>query len=273
MAFTFDFIEFAEKVAGKYIVKDAWGDEVDIRNVELILTTSMVKLYDSYDSCEDYIRNSLENGYTFRIAKTCPEALETERNLNYQFIQSYNLDDDDIDELVAPTMNEIKDVLSGDWRKTVLFLRGAGITGNNVSRIKNDYIKSIMIDQRMLSDPFIQSNIYQLIKNRINEAKTGVLKVHGNFSIASGDPYLLCQSIFGLEKTGLLKAGEIYNRYWCDCESDELLCFRAPMTCANNIRAVTPVRSEEALYWFRYMDTCTIFNGWDTAAAALNGMD
>ena len=125
MVFTFDFLDFAEKVAGSYMVNDAWGNDVDIRNVELILTTSMLKLWDSYGSCEDYVQNCLANGYTFGIAKTCPKELERERTLNYQFIQSYDLSDDDIEELIRPTMNEIKDVLYADPVKTVLFLKGA----------------------------------------------------------------------------------------------------------------------------------------------------
>ena len=273
MVFTFDFVDFADKVAQEYIVKDAWGNEVDIRNVELVLTTSMVKLWDSYESCEDYINKSIENGYTFGVAKTCPKELETERNLNYQFIQSYDLDDNDIEELISPTMNEIKDVLGGDWRKTVLFLKGAGLNAENISRIDDDFIKAIMIDPRMVDDPFVQSTIYQLIRNRINEAKVGVLKVHGNYSIVSGDPYTLCQSIFGLELTGLLKDGEIYNQYWADRGAGRLACFRAPMTCHNNIRLVRPSDNEQVRYWYQYMTTCTIFNSWDTAASALNGCD
>ena len=274
MAFTFDYVDFADKVAdGKYIIKDAWGNDFDVRDVELILTTSMVKLWDSYDSCEDYVKNSLSNGYTFGIAKTCPKELESEHSLNYQFIQSYDLSDDEIEELIAPTMNEIKDVLHGDWRKTVLFLKGIGMNESNIERLDDDFVKAIMIDNRMIDDPFIQNAVYQLIKNRIDEAKVGVLKVHGNYSIVSGDPYALCQSMFGLEVTGLLKAGEIYNKYWRDYRSEKLACFRAPMTCHNNIRLVHPVHSHEADYWYQYMTTCTIFNAWDTAAAALNGMD
>lgn len=273
MVFTFDFVDFAEKVAKQYIVKDAWGNDVDIRNVELVLTTSMVKLWDSYESCEDYINKSIENGYTFGVAKTCPKELETERNLNYQFIQSYDLDDNDIEELISPTMNEIRDVLGGDWRKTVLFLKGAGLNADNIGRIDDDFIKAIMIDPRMVDDPFVQSTIYQLIRNRINEAKVGVLKVHGNYSIVSGDPYTLCQSVFGLELTGLLKDGEIYNQYWADRGADRLACFRAPMTCHNNIRLVRPADNEQVRYWYQYMTTCTIFNSWDTAASALNGCD
>ena len=274
MVFTFDFLDFADKIAGgKYIVRDAWGNEVDIRNVELILTTSMVKLWDSYDSCEDYVDKSTRNGYTFGIPKTCPKELESERTLNYQFIQSYDLDDDDIEELIAPTMQEIKDVLGGDWRKAVLFLKGSCINEDNVTKMDNDIAKAIMIDERMIDDPYIQSTIYQLIRNRINEAKVGVLKVHGNYSIVSGDPYSLCQSIFGLKVTGLLKAGEIYNHYWIEQGASDLACYRAPMTCHNNIRLVHPLKNEQTTYWYRYMKTCSIFNSWDTSAAALNGMD
>lgn len=273
MVFTFDFLDFADKVANKYIVKDAWGNSVDIRSVELILTTSMVKLWDSYMSCDDYLKSSYSNGYTFGVAKTCPKRLESERNLNYQFIQSYDLEDSDIDELVSPTLNEIQDVLGGDWRKAVLFLNGIGLNENNVGRLPNDFVKAIMIDRRILNDPFVQKSIYQLIRNRINEAKVGVLKVHGNYSIVSGDPYLLCQHMFGMDKTGLLKAGEIYNKYWVDAGAESLACFRAPMTCANNLRLVHPIKNKEADYWYQYMTSCTIFNAWDTATAALNGMD
>jgi hypothetical protein len=273
MVFTFDFIDFADKIAGKYIVKDAWGNDVDIRNVELILTTSMVKLWDSYDSCESYISNSLKNGYTFGVSKTCVKELESERNLNYQFIQSYNLTDDDIDELIQPTMQEIEEVLGGDWRKSILFLKGAGLNENNVPKLRDDFIKAIMIDPNVLNDPFVQNNIYQLIQNRINEAKVGVLKVHGNYSMVLGDPFLLCQSIFGLEPTGLLKAGEVYNKYWIDHPADVLACFRAPMTCHNNIRLVKPSSDDDTKYWYKHLTACTVLNSWDTSTAALNGCD
>lgn len=271
MVFTFDFVEFADKIAGTYVVKDAWGHDVDVREVEIVLTTSMLKLWDSYKSCDEYLRNSFENRYSFCVTKTCPKHLESERCTNYQFIQSFLLSDEDIDELISPTMNEIQEVIDGDWRKSVLFLKGIGLNENNVPRLADDYIKAGMIDHRVFQDPFVKKNIYQLIQNRINEAKVGVLKVHGNFSIICGDPYLLCQSFFGLEKTGLLKAGEIYNEYWANTDAESLVCFRAPMTTHSNIRKVVPSRSDDARYWYQYIHTGTVMNNWDTACAALNG--
>lgn len=273
MVFTFDFLDFAERIAKKYIVKDVWGNDVDIRNVELIMTTSMLKLWSSYDSCEDYIKNCSENGYTFGIAKTAPKELENERNLNYQFIQSYDLTNEEIERLIKPTMDEIKDVLHGDPVKTTLFLKGAGLKESNVGKLYNDYAKALMINPKVLDDPYVQSRIYRMIRKRIDEAKVGVLKVHGNYSIVCGDPYALCQSVFDLEVTGILKAGEIYNQYWCENGAKKLACFRAPMTCHNNVRMVRPHRSQEASYWYQHINTCTLFNAWDTAAHALNGMD
>ena len=273
MVFTFDFVDFAEKIAGNYIVKDAWGHPVDVRDVELVLTTSMLKLWDSYDSCDEYLRKTVANKYTFGITKACPKELENVRNLNYQYIQSYSLSDEDTSELIQPTIDEIKGVLGGDWRKTVLFLRGSGLNENNILRTDDDIAKAIMIDRRMIDDPFVQSAIYGAIKNRINEAKVGVIKVHGNYSIVSGDPYALCQSMFGLEVTGLLKAGEIYNGYWVKQDVDKLICFRAPMTTHSNIRKVMISHTDKTKYWYQYMKTCTVFNAWDTAMSALNGMD
>lgn len=273
MLYTFDFVDFAEKIAGSYIVKDAWGNEVDVRDVELVLTTSMLKLWDSYDSCDAYLESSIENGYTFCITKVCPKELESIRTTNYQFIQSLNMTDKDIDDLIQPTIDEIKDVLSRDRFKTILYLKGIGLNESNILKCEDDFAKALMIDELMLNDPFVRKSVYNLIRNRIDEAKVGVLNVHGNYSMASGDLYALCQSMFGLPISGLLRPGEIYNKYWIDENVPEVLCFRAPMTCHNNILRKKLSYSEEASYWFRYMKTCTIFNAWDTSMNALNGCD
>lgn len=273
MVFTFDFVDFADNVAHTRMVKDAWGNEVDISTVELILTTSMLKLWNCYESLDHFLKCCAENHYTFGIAKTCPKQLENERDLNYQFIQSYNLDDEQVEDLIRPTLNEIHDVLAGDYRKAILFLKGMYLNENNVDDIDSDFVKAIMIDRRIYDDPFVRRKIYQMVRKRINDAKIGVIRVHGNYSIVSGDPYSLCQNMFGLPVTGLLAKGEIYNHFWIEEGEDTVVCFRAPMTCHNNIRKMKVNYSDAALYWYRYMNACTIFNSWDTAAQALNGMD
>lgn len=274
MVFTFDFIDFADKIAGgNYIVKDAWGDEVDIRQVELILTTSMLKLWKCYPSLCDYIENCTKNHYTFGVTKTSPRELENERGLNYQFIQPNFMTDEQIDELCKSTVDDINDILSDDYRKTILYLAGMGLSEKSVLNSDPTFIKALMIDKRMFDDPFVKRKIFQMIRKRIDEAKIGILDVHGNYSMACGDPFALCQSIFSLPVTGLLKAGEVYNKYWVDASVSRVACYRAPMSCANNIRIVNIASSPEMEYWYQYIKTCTLVNAWDSLAAALNGMD
>ena len=273
MVFTFPFDEFASDVAGRFIVKDAWGHEKDIREIELILPVSMLKLWDSYDSIEDYLSKSEENGYTFAVTKVCVEQLESCRTTNYQFLQVFDLDDDDINELIAPTVQYLRDIMGGDWAKTVLYTNGKGLNAHSFEAMDNDWCKAIIADRRMLDDPFIQNRLYSLTSNRIDEAKVGVLNVHGNYSMACGDLYALCQHIFGMDVTGLLYAGQIYNGYWAASDSEEVLAFRAPMSCAENVCKICVSKDELVKHWFRYMNACTVFNAWDSCMCALNGMD
>lgn len=274
MIYTFDFIEFAEKVAGTYEIIDVWGDKRDVRDAEVILTESMLKLWSSYDSWEDYYRNCKENHYQFSTPKITPAKLENVRNTNYQFLQSYEFTDEELQELCQPTIDEIQGVLGMDYRKSLVFLAGFGLNEDNAYNDNLDYCtRALMIDARMINDPFIRRKIWNMICKRVEMAKRGAIKVNANFAMISGDPYALAQNMFGLEVTGLLKAGEVYHKYWIDKGADEIACFRAPMTGHNNLKRMQLCKREDAAHWYRYIDTALIYNSWDTSCEAMNGSD
>ena len=270
--FPVDFQKFADD-NNVSTVTDVWGNTHDIHDIELVLTESMLKLWDSYSSIDDYLKNCEENHYTFAITKSSEEKLENVRTMNYQFLQSYDFTDEQIDELIAPTVNEIKDILSDDYRKTILYTKGIGLNENNIQHLDSSFATALMIEPKMKNDPYVQNQIYTMIRKRIDDAKVGVLKVPANYSLVSGDPYSLCQSMFGLEVTGLLKAGQVYSKYWIDKGVNKIVSFRAPMTSHNNIRLLDVVHNEEIDEFYKYMTTPTIFNSWDTCADAMNGFD
>ena len=274
MVYTFDFVEFAEKIAGTYEVTDVWGDKRDVRNAEVILTESMLKLWSSYDSWEDYYRNCEENHYQFSTPKTTPDELENVRDTNYQFLQSYSFTDDEIAELCKPTIDEVEEVIGLDYRKSLTFLAGFGLNDENCFNDNLDnYIKALMIEPQMINDTFIRKKIHRMIKKRIDMGKKGAIRVNANYAMIAGDLYALAQSMFGLEVTGLLKAGEIYHQYWSDKGADEVSCFRAPMMCHANIRRMKLCKTDEAKYWFRYVKTALINNAWDSTCDAMSGSD
>lgn len=268
MLYPFPIYEFIEKYnGGNYMIKDIWGNEQDIRECEMIVTESSLKLWSAYESIEDYMNSYMECGYGFSVTKISPQVLEEQRELNYQYLQSYEFTQEDIEELCAPTIKYLKDAMCGDYSSTIKFL------GLNENTDVNSWQGALYTSEYMLGDPYVIDSVHRYIKKKMNDAKIGKLFVDGNYQIASGDPFALMQSICGLGVTGLLHANEVYSKFWIDRNEDEIVLFRSPMTSHNNIRECRINSSEECQYWYQYMDTIMIINGWDSFCMAENGED
>ena len=255
------------------LVKDVWGEWQDINKIDLVLTESMLKLWDSYSSIDDYLANCKKYQYKFSLTKNAEESLENQRVSNYQFIQSYDFTDEDIDELIHDTVAEIQDIISMDYRKTILYTSGIALNDQNTDYLINHFSNALMINPDVMNDPYVQHQLHSMISRRIDRAKIAVLNIPANYSLVSGDLYMLCQQMIGLEPVGLLKAGEIYSQYWIDKGINKIATFRAPMTSHNNIRVLSVADSDELREFYKHVTTPTVFNGWDMCMPALNGMD
>lgn len=274
MLVPFDFVAFAEQNANNnYFVEDVWGNIQDVREHDVILTESMLKLWDSYSSCEDYVRNCKEHGYDFCIAKTAPHELDSQQTSNYQFLQDYtNLTDEDIDELVSPTVQYIKDALGMDWRKLLLYMCGKGLD-EKTFKYADTIARAIMVYPEIVDDKYIRSRIEKMIAKTIKDAKIGVLQFHGNFQIITGDPYCLAESIFGLPKIGLLKSGEAYSKYWVDRNVEVVTAFRAPMIVHNNVGQLKITHNEKIDYWYQYINSTIVLNNFSDICIRECGCD
>lgn len=270
MVFPFDLIKFAEEVAHTYEVVDIWGYSHDIREVELVLTESMLKLWFAYSSIDDYLQKCEDNGYTFAICKVNDRVLDEVRELNYQYLQSYNLSNEDIVELCQPTIDWIKKCNYEDYDSMLEFL---GVANREANEGDLDYVQALKANKQMMYDSFVLYKLNRLLKKIKDNAKIGKLKCEGNYQIIGIDPYALAQGIFGLKITGILKKGEVYSSYWIDKGVEEVVLYRSPMTSHNNIRKVTISYSEECKKWFKYMRNVMMLNCWDTITMALNGAD
>lgn len=271
MFFSFPIKEFAEKVAHNNTIIDAWGTPRNVMDADIIVTTSQLKLWDAYSCYEEYEEKCRENGYDFRLTKVSEE-LDESRNINYQFDQSYFLSDDDIEELISPTVEEIQDIISLDPRKSIVYLAGANLNDNNV--MKSDVVaKALMVNQNLIYDPYVRNRIEKMIQKKIRLAKISTIDVDGNFALISGDMYAMCEDIFGLPVKGLLDKDEIFHKFWQDKGVTEVVCMRAPMCYHSNIVKQKIKYSEQADYWFRYIKDCIILNSWDTLRIAESGAD
>lgn len=272
MLFTVPFKQFAEEVAHTYKIIDAYGVERDIRDADAIITTSMLKLWDSYPSYEAYYESCMKNGYEFAVAKSTPHELRNVHTTNYQYLQDFSMTNEQIEQLISPTVNKIKDCLGLDWRKLILYMCGIGLDEKNVEKM-DPMCKAIMANPELVNDPYVRSKVQRMIQKRIKTAKIGVLDVEGDYAILGNDPYSLLQHIFGLPITGLLKAGECYHQYWSDRGVNEIILFRAPMTSHNNLSKLHVIATDEMKKWYGYIKTCCLINSLDTTAIRLNGAD
>lgn len=273
MLCTFDFKLFAEEVAETYMLEDAWGTVRDIRDYDVVLTDNMMKLCAAYDSLEHYLEECDKHGYDFSITKITGETLEPKRELNYQYLQSYDLSDEDIEELIKETVDNINGALGDDIRKAILYTRGIHATERDIVNSDPDFMKAIMIDDNAINDSFVKQQIYKMIYKKIDMAKLGRLQVDGNYAIVCGDLYALCEGIFGMEIKGLLGFGEFYSGHWVKQGVMEVVAFRSPMTSHNNIRKFKYVVNDKISKWFKYLDQLQVINSFDTTCDALNGMD
>ena len=273
--FTFDFHRFNSEISKKEYLTDVWGNSHKIDDIDIIMPVSMMKLWKAYKNLDDYLYNCEINGYSFSVTKCISDELENYRDMNYQFIQSLRLDDTQIKQLVQPTIDEIHDVIGGDYRKTLLFLRGCDLTEKNVwKKSEFDYVKALMINPKMIDDPFVIQSVHKMIKKRIKEAKTGVIRVKGNFTIIAGDVYGFMEHVFGVENPkGLLCADEFYNQYWNDRNINKIVAFRAPQTCHENTKIMNLKNTKNMRKWYKFMPYCTIFNAHDCTCHTLNGAD
>ena len=273
----FDFEDYCVNELNTIYVTDVWGNKHDIRNVDLVLNESMLKLNTPYyDSIEDYIFNCKKNYYEMSITKYSPKKLDNERTLNYQYIQCLDLKESDLDELLENNISEIKDVLGMNPTKTILFGKGKELNDKNVwfSKDSNDnHIKALMINKKCIEDDFVTTKVKRAIKKKINQLKTGKIKVNGNYQIAIGEPIVQLQHMCGKEVNGLLNEDEFYIKYWQEKGVKRVAGFRSPMSCKENAKVMKVANNKKINKYYGDLYGVIIFNAKDTSMMAFNGED
>ena len=278
MLSVFDFKEFCREInAENYNVRSLYGEIVDIREVDVILTESQFKLWDSYSSYDEYEAKTRLNGLGWGISLHTPKNDKNVLELNYQFIQTLNLTDEEIVELCKMTVEYFEGVTSDDIYYTLLFLLGKNLDSENVvKRLEsgdNYWVNALMYNHDLINDTYIREKVYETITARIKDSCIGKILVEGNFQVIVPDSFALMQHACGLKVTGLLKAGEFYSNYWSNRNVALVDAMRSPLTHISEHNIVNIVRNEEMDKWFKYYYTGMIANCKDEHTLKFSGSD
>lgn len=272
MLCVFDFHKFCEtENNNNYIIKtinkqeDGSQKEVDLRNIDVIISESQMKLWDSWSSIEEYQDNCNKNKLNWGVSLHSPKKDHDLLNMNYQFLQTLNLSKKDIEDVCSQFVQWIEGVNSKDIYYTLLFLLGKENTDekilNYMSYSKNFWVKSLIVNHELIKDKYIRDKIYDLVKQKIKNACLGEIFVDGNFQTIVSDPYAMMQHICGQELvTGILSSREYYSAYWNSKNVKVVDSMRAPLTFRSEHLKLHLVENEKLNEWFKYCYTGIIVN-------------
>lgn len=271
MVCIFPIKDFCELVNdGNYMIDTIYKNEdgspkqADLREVDIILSESQFKMWNCYDSYEEYAENCIKNNLSWGISRYTPKHDGNCLWLNYQSIQTLKLSDDDIISLCDDTVKWIKGVSRDDIYKTILFCMGKGISRTGTQEFlrssDNYWLKCLLLNHDLLNDNYISSKIYDMLVNRIKSACMGKIAVQGNYQVLVSDPYAMMQYICGLEPTGLLGENEYYSSYWNSMGVKLVDSMRSPLTYRSEHDLLPLVKNDRMDFWYRYLYTGTIIN-------------
>ena len=253
---------------GVTTVVDVWGNEQNILDADIILSESLVKLWNSYSSCEDWLNAIDKHNYSWRVSKYSHK--HKFGYTNYQQMLPLDLDINDIDELLQPSINHLKAINTGDYVSTCLYLNG-----NQTESMLGDKSLStaLQIEPALLNDSYLKRRVNGMISKTKNDIKLGRMSVDASFQIIVGDVVQLLQHLVGVENPkGVLGKYEIYSTKHKN--GTVAVASRCPLLVANNLVKVT-TRNDMGKYqhYFQYLNDIYVVDGCSLLNESLCGFD
>lgn len=274
----FDFVEWCkENNNGNYIIKDIYGKDVDLREIDVILSEGQVKLWDSWDSQESFIDCCHKNGIIWGVTKYAPKEDKRVLTTNYQFLQTLDLSDEMIEDVCKDTIDYIQGVSYDNIYYSLLFLMGESFGETKIEDFlkssDNYWLKTLILEHNLLNDKYTKEKIRDMIIRRIELACLGKIQVEGNFQCIVPDNYAYMEHITGQSVRGLLQKGQFYSQYWNNRGTKQVDCMRSPLTHFSEHYVVDLIDNEQTSKWFKYSYSGIIVNVHDEHTMHFAGSD
>ena len=268
---------------GNYLIesiyKDANGSPimVDLRDVDVIITESQLKLWDSWSSVEHYNKCCKENNLSWGVSLYAPKYDKTFFYQNYQFLQTLNLDDNDVANITDKFVKWVKGVTSENVYYTMLFLVGLNADEEKFNNFLNSksasWIKALIVEPKLIKDKYIRNKIYNMLRKKIQNASLGQIIVDGNFQVVVSDPFAMMEAVCGKEVKGLLAEGEHYSNYWNERNIKEVVASRSPLTYRSEHVLLNLIKNKDTEKWYKYCYSGIILNAHGNETDRFAGSD
>lgn len=253
-------------------IKDLWGKEHKVEDIDIILTESQYKgkkyfkQNDNYSDWRNYLDLLKKYNYCVGISKWnySHDKEPKMTRCNYQTLQTLDITTEDLINMSAYTRTWIEKILSGDM---LYVLRYLGLSEETIP--ENIYMKSILFNPQMKDDIKIRSYLYGLLRKTIDEIKIGKIYVKGAFKILIPDVIFMMEYIGGLEPIGCLRKGEMYAKE----HKGVYVINRNPHLSKSEHVLLNAVNNDSIKKWCSNLENVCMLNSYDITAKRLNGAD
>lgn len=240
---SFDFIKFCKINNIEPVIEDAWGKEHDLikERINVILTTSMFKLYKLYKDWDEYKKFYKENDC--RFCKTnYEEQYIKDTTTNYQMIQTCQLmTDDEIKQFVQKEHDRIL----GITQNVDAMLKTLNATDDS----EQPYKAALYYYPELLREAYTRETLKNIRRRMLLDAKSGKIKCENKRLFVLPDFYAACEFWFmGIkEPKGLLQKDEVACKIFRRHNKADVL--RSPhLYCEHSIQKIT---HDQNIYdWF-----------------------
>ncbi|MDD9147368.1 hypothetical protein OYT88_02235 [Sporolactobacillus sp. CQH2019] len=201
-------------------IKDAWNKPHNVveEHTRIIMTASQMKMNKYYTSQQDFIDKF--KGNICKAAIVTKDDVRENVNLNYQFLQTLDLNDDEIADLTDECISEFKKL--GTDKETMLKYMGA----DDKTPSKNYFSKALSMYNELLNDTYSRECIKDKKASMIKEFKSGRFPIEGYHNIfILPDVYNFLSRLIG-EDEHLLDQNEVSCKLFED--NTELDILRSP---------------------------------------------
>jgi len=255
----FDLKLFSEQVAGTHDFIDIYGNKKNILDVDLIISESMFKLWNSYKNTEIYIENCHKNKLGFSIAKVNPKKENAYSRTSYQFLQVLKLNNADIATLCEPTITWFRNISGKSAKDMTLYA-----TGERHFKLKNfakmdTAVKAILLNPILSRDKYIQRKFIKTIEKKKKDSYMGNILINANYQFMIADPFYHACHIFNLENSPILMDNEHYSKYWLSKNIKTVSAIRSPIVHHSEVNILNFKNSEMIDKWYSHIHSGIIF--------------
>lgn len=202
---SFDFMKFCKVNNVSPVIEDAWGKTHDLvkEKINVILTTSMFKLYKLYKSWDEYKKFFKENDCRF-CRTNYEEDYIKDTTISYQMIQTCVLfSDAEIKEFTKNEHNRIENLTKD--KKSMLEILKANPNSDQ------PYKAALALYPELLREAYTRESMKNIRKRMLLDAKSGRIRCENKRLFVLPDFYAACEYWFmGIERPkGLLAKDEV----------------------------------------------------------------